>query len=85
MVIALRNNHWSRQCQANAFIHPVTGREMEYMVPLKDPRLQLLLTRGFGKNEDASVEAFGTFLEPTRVSPSNSLTSRKTKRSLTAK
>jgi hypothetical protein len=30
MAIALGDNHWSRQHQANAVIHPVTGREMEY-------------------------------------------------------
>jgi hypothetical protein len=29
MAIALGYNHWSRQHQANAVIHPVTGKEME--------------------------------------------------------
>jgi hypothetical protein len=48
MVIALGDNHWSRQHHANAVIHPVTGKEMEYMVLMKDPRLQPLWTRGFG-------------------------------------
>jgi hypothetical protein len=33
---------------ANAFIHPVTGKEMEYSALMKDPRLQPLWTRGFG-------------------------------------
>jgi hypothetical protein len=47
MAIALGNNHWSRQHQANAVIHPVTGKEMEYMALMKDPRLQPLWTRGF--------------------------------------
>jgi hypothetical protein len=28
MSIALGNNHWSKQHLANAFIHPVTGKEM---------------------------------------------------------
>jgi hypothetical protein len=48
MAIALGDNHWSLQHQANAVIHPVTGKEMEYMELMKDPRLQPLLTRGFG-------------------------------------
>jgi hypothetical protein len=37
MAIALGNNHWSRQHQANAVIYPVTGKEMEYMALMKDP------------------------------------------------
>jgi hypothetical protein len=48
MAIALGDNHWSRQHQANAVIHPVTGKEMEYSALMKDPRLQPLWTRGFG-------------------------------------
>jgi hypothetical protein len=48
MAISLGNNHWSRRHQANAVIHPVTGKEMEYMALMKDPRLQPLWTRGFG-------------------------------------
>jgi hypothetical protein len=48
MAIALGDNHWSRQHQENAFIHPVTGKEMEYMALMKDPPLQPLWTRGFG-------------------------------------
>jgi hypothetical protein len=54
MAIALTDNHWSRQHQANAFIHPVTGKEMEYSALMKDPRLQPLWTRGFG-NEYGSL------------------------------
>jgi hypothetical protein len=46
--IDLGDNHWSRQHQANTVIHPVTGKEMEYMALTKDPRLQPLWTRGFG-------------------------------------
>jgi hypothetical protein len=46
--IALGNNHWSRQHLANAVIHPVTGKEMEYMALMKDTHLQPLWTRGFG-------------------------------------
>jgi hypothetical protein len=48
MAIALGANHWSQQHHANAFIHPVTGKEMEYMALMKDPRLQPLWQRGFG-------------------------------------
>jgi hypothetical protein len=48
MFIALRNNHWSQRHQANAVIHPVTGKEMEYSALMKDPRLQPLWTEGFG-------------------------------------
>jgi hypothetical protein len=48
MSIALGNNHWSQPHQANAVIHPVTGKEMEYSALMKDPRLQPLWTRGFG-------------------------------------
>jgi hypothetical protein len=31
MAIALGNNHWSQQHLANAVIHPITGKEMEYI------------------------------------------------------
>jgi hypothetical protein len=48
MAIALGDNHWSRYHQANAVIHPVTGKEMEYAALIKDPRLQPLWMRGFG-------------------------------------
>jgi hypothetical protein len=48
MDIALGNNHSSQQHLANAVIHPVTGKEMEYMALMKDPRLQPLCKRGFG-------------------------------------
>jgi hypothetical protein len=48
MAIALGNTHWSQRHQANAVIHPVTGKEMEYSALMKDPRLQSLWTRGFG-------------------------------------
>jgi hypothetical protein len=48
MAIALGNNHWYRQHLANAVIHPITRKEMEYMALMKDPRLQPLWKRGFG-------------------------------------
>jgi hypothetical protein len=42
MAISLGDNHWSQQHQANAVINPITGKEMEYMALMKDPRLQPL-------------------------------------------
>jgi hypothetical protein len=48
MIIALGNHHWSHAYQANAVDHPITGKEMEYMALMKDPRLQPLWKRGFG-------------------------------------
>jgi hypothetical protein len=48
MAIALVNNYWSQRHHANAVIQPITGKEMEYSALMKDPRLQLLWTRGFG-------------------------------------
>jgi hypothetical protein len=48
MAIALGENHWSRQHLANAVIHTVTGKEMEYTALMRDPQLKPLWTRGFG-------------------------------------
>jgi hypothetical protein len=48
VAIALGNHHWSQRHQANAVIHPVTGKEMECSALMKDPRLQPLWTQGFG-------------------------------------
>jgi hypothetical protein len=48
MTIALGNHHWSQQHQANALVHPITGKEMEYMVLMEYPRLQPLWKRVFG-------------------------------------
>jgi hypothetical protein len=48
MSIALVNHHWSQSYQANAVVHPITGKEMEYMALMKDPCLQPLWKRGFG-------------------------------------
>jgi hypothetical protein len=46
--IVLGTNHWTNQHFANAIVHPVTGKEMEYMVLMKDPDLKSLWKRGFG-------------------------------------
>jgi hypothetical protein len=48
MEISLGNHHWSQRHHANAVIHPVTGKEVEYSALMKDPHLQPLWTRGFG-------------------------------------
>jgi hypothetical protein len=48
MAIAFGDNHWSQYHQANAVIHPITGKEMEYMALMKDPHLHPLWKRGFG-------------------------------------
>jgi hypothetical protein len=42
MAIALKNRHWSLQHQSNAVVHPITGKEMEYMALMKDPCLKPL-------------------------------------------
>jgi hypothetical protein len=46
--IAPGNHYWSQAHQSNAVVHPITGKEMEYMALMKDPRLQPLWKRGFG-------------------------------------
>jgi hypothetical protein len=48
MATALGNHHWSQQHHANAGVHPISGKEMEYMALMKDPSLQPLWKRGFG-------------------------------------
>jgi hypothetical protein len=40
--ITLGYNRWYQQHQANAIIHPITEKEMEYMALMKDPHLQPL-------------------------------------------
>jgi hypothetical protein len=49
MAIDLGTNHWSHRHQANSVIHPDTGKEMEYSALMKDPHLQTVWARGFGK------------------------------------
>jgi hypothetical protein len=48
IAVALGTNHWSQQHLENAVVHPVTGKQMEYMALMKDPYLQPLCKRGFG-------------------------------------
>jgi hypothetical protein len=50
MAISLGYHRWSQQHQANAVIHPTTGKEMEYMALIKDPHLQPLWQRGFSND-----------------------------------
>jgi hypothetical protein len=47
MAIALGKNHWSQQHLANAVVHPLTGKQMEWMALVNDPDLQPLWKRGF--------------------------------------
>jgi hypothetical protein len=48
MAIDLGASHWFQQHLANVVIHPITGKEMEYMALMKDSRLQPLWKRVFG-------------------------------------
>jgi hypothetical protein len=47
MDISLGANHWSQQHFANAVVHPVTGKQMEYLTLMNDPDIQPLWKRGF--------------------------------------
>jgi hypothetical protein len=47
MAIALATNHWSQRHISNAVVHPITGKQMEYMALMNDPVLQPLWKRGF--------------------------------------
>jgi hypothetical protein len=88
MAIALGDNHWYQQHLANAVIHPVTEKEMEYTALMKDPRLQPLWTRGFDNECGGPFQGIqdipGTdkcfFIKLTNI-PKD----KKTKRSLTEK
>jgi hypothetical protein len=40
VAIALGTHHCSHKHYVNAFVHQVTGKEMEYMALMKDPSLQ---------------------------------------------
>jgi hypothetical protein len=42
MAVALGTNHWSQQHFVNAVVHPITGKQMEYMALMNDPDLQPL-------------------------------------------
>jgi hypothetical protein len=48
MAIDLVKNHCSQQHLANAVVHPITGKQIEYMALMNDPDLQPLWKRGFG-------------------------------------
>jgi hypothetical protein len=85
MAIALGDNHWSQQHQANAVIHPTTGKEMECMALMKDPHLQPLWQRCFGNECGRLFQGIWDIPAPTHVFSSNSLTSRRTEIFLTAK
>jgi hypothetical protein len=42
MAVSLGTNHWSQHNFANAVVHPITGKQMEYMALMNDPDLQPL-------------------------------------------
>jgi hypothetical protein len=52
VAIALVTNHWSQQHLANAVVHPITGKQMEYMALMNDPDLQPLWKGGFSNEAD---------------------------------
>jgi hypothetical protein len=83
--IALGNNHWSQPHQANAVIHPITGKEMEYMALMKSPVYTHFGNEALATNADAYFKALGPSTAPKNVFSSNSPTSRRTERSLRAK
>jgi hypothetical protein len=86
MAIALGNHHWSQHHQANAVVHPVTGKEMEYMALMKDPRLQPIWRRGFGNEAGRLFQGIhnipGTdtcvFIKLTNIPKDRHITYRKT-------
>jgi hypothetical protein len=47
IAIALGTNHWYQQNIANTVVHPITGKQMEYMALMNDLDLQPLWKRGF--------------------------------------
>jgi hypothetical protein len=70
IAIALGNNHWSQRHQANAVIHPVTGKEMEYSALMKDPVYNHFGPDVLATNADAYSKDFETSQEPIHVSSS---------------
>jgi hypothetical protein len=85
MEIALGNNHWSQRHHANAVIHPVTGKEMEYSALMKDPRLQPLWTRGFGNECGCLFQGIRDIPGTDTCFFTTLKTSQRTEKSLTAK
>jgi hypothetical protein len=48
VAVSLGTEHLYQQHFENSVVHPVTGKQMEYMALMKDPDLQPLWKRGFG-------------------------------------
>jgi hypothetical protein len=46
--IAFGENHWTKTPILNSVIHPVTGKEIQYTDPMKDPELGPLFEIGLG-------------------------------------
>jgi hypothetical protein len=85
MSISLGHTYWSQQHQANAVIHPVTRKEMEYSALMKDARLQPLWTRGFGNECGRLFQAIRDIPGTDTCFFIELKTSQKTVRSLTEK
>jgi hypothetical protein len=85
IAISLGNNHLSQQHQANAVLHPITGKERLYAALMKDPRLQQLWTRGFGNTckclfqgiRDIPVIDTCFFIKMTNIPKDRKITHRK--------
>jgi hypothetical protein len=81
MAIALGTNHWLQQHFANAVIHPVTGKQMEYMALMNDPALQPCGNEASATRQAAFFKAVVTFQSQTHVSLWKSQTYPKTEKS----
>jgi hypothetical protein len=49
--ISLGKNHLTDMPMENAFIHPITGKEIEYTALMKHPTLEPFWKRGFVNDE----------------------------------
>jgi hypothetical protein len=47
MTVSLGTNNWSQYHFVNAVMHPIAGKQMEYMALMNDSDLQPLWKRGF--------------------------------------
>jgi hypothetical protein len=59
LAIALDANHWSQQHFTQEVVHPVTGKQMEYMTLMKDPDLRPLWKRGFSNEAVLLFQGIG--------------------------
>jgi hypothetical protein len=80
IAVDLGTNHWSQQHFANAVVHPVTGKQMEYMALMKDPDLQPLWLWVLATRQAAFFKASATSQEQAHVTLWKFLTSEKTEK-----